>query len=93
MCHCEHCGAELVYSDSYGRFQGGQMTDKAGDIYRCPNHEGFSSEEEARAYEAEGGDGEVTVDWTEITCHSSVHHVSGSYYTDRAGRLHPGYPC
>ena len=27
------------------------------------------------------------------TCESECHHVAGSFYTDTAGILHPGYPC
>lgn len=83
-CTCPHCGAELDWEDSYFR---NFMREKLGDIYRCPNHQGFPDEESARAYDAE------TPDWREIACGSSVHHVSGSFYTDKAGNLHEGYPC
>lgn len=84
---CPHCGAELVYSDSWGRIRGGFMELKRGDIYRCPNHVGFPSQEEALAYEPEA------TNWEEVVCHSAVHHVSGSFYTDQSGNLHDGYPC
>lgn len=63
------------------------MEVKNGDIYKCPNHEGFATPEEAQAYEPEAKD------WQEVVCHSAVHYVSGSFYTDRAGNLHDGYPC
>lgn len=85
--HCPHCGAELEYHDSYGRIRGGWMEVKNGEIYKCPNHEGFATREEALAYEPDA------TDWEEVTCHSATHHVSGSFYTDRADNLHEGYPC
>lgn len=91
---CTYCGAELVHEDSYGNRNyicHGDMNGKAGDIYKCPNHEGFESEEEAIAY-AEKNDIEYE-DWTEICCDSSMHHVSGSFYTDRQDNLCEGYPC
>lgn len=87
--HCPHCGASLVYEDSYGRIRGGYMEVKRGEIYRCPNHQGFSSPEEALAYEPST----PAEQWEEVVCGSAVHHVSGSYYTDEADRLHEGYPC
>jgi predicted RNA-binding Zn-ribbon protein involved in translation (DUF1610 family) len=83
---CPHCGAELRYDDTY--FRGlGSAREKLGDIYRCPNHEGFPDEESARAYEPDAAE------WEEVVCESAVHHVSGSFYTDKAGNLHEGYPC
>lgn len=90
---CPCCGAELEYHDTY--FLGRDHSNKLGDIYKCPNHEGFPSEEEAREYEKDALSGDETPaeDWTEITCSSSCHHVSGSFYTDRQDRLHEGYPC
>jgi len=81
---CPHCNAELRHEDTYFR---NFMRERLGDIYRCPNHEGFPSEEEAREFDPE------TTDWTEIVCHSAVHHVSGSFYTDKQDNLHEGYPC
>ncbi len=89
MPSCPHCGAELTYEDSYGRFSGGSMTQKNGDIYRCPNHQGFPSLEAAQAFDATA----TAENWEEVVCESAVHYVSGSFYTDRAGTLHDGYPC
>lgn len=86
---CPYCDAELVYEDSYGRFSGGSMVDKRGEIFRCPNHQGFTSLEEAKAYDASA----TPENWEEITCGSSVHYVSGSFYTDSRDNLHEGYPC
>ncbi len=89
---CPFCGAELEYEDTW--FNGlPRDGDKQGEIYRCPNHEGFQSEEEARAYNEEN-DSEFKDDWwEEIVCYSATHHVSGSFYTDKNGNLHNGYPC
>lgn len=84
---CPYCGAELVYEDSYGRIRNGFMEVKKGEIFKCPNRDGFPTPEEARAYDPD----EKNVE--EIACHSSTHYVSGSFYTDSAGNLHNGYPC
>ena len=81
---CPHCGAELQWEDSYFR---NFMREKLGDIYRCPNHEGFPDEEAALAYEPDAKN------WEDVVCESAVHHVSGSFYTDTAGHLREGYPC
>lgn len=88
---CLYCGSELVYEDTYFR---GRPSDghKLGEIYRCPNHEGFSDEEEARQYDEEGEQLRPE-DWEEIACESAVHSVSGSFYTDLQGNLYHGYPC
>lgn len=53
---CLHCQSQLIWSDSFGR---GNMAAqekygygwcKSGDIYYCPNHEGFSDEHSAMKY-------------------------------------------
>jgi len=88
---CSHCQAELVYEDTYflGPVSNGN---KLGEIYRCPNHEGFATEEEAREYQSGTNDGQPE-DWEEIVCLSAVYNVSGTFYTDLQGNLHEGYPC
>lgn len=91
---CPHCGAELELEDSYGNREYicyGNEKGKSGDIYRCPNHEGFANKEEAIAY-AEKNNIEYE-EWEEIRCDSSMHNVSGSFYTNKQGDLHEGYPC
>lgn len=88
---CPHCGAELVQEDTW--FLGlPRDGNKQGEIYRCPNHEGFDTVEEARAYDKEN-EQDNPEDWEEITCTSACHHVSGSFYTDNNDNLHHGYPC
>jgi len=100
---CTYCGAELEYEDSYGNRDYiiyGNNNGKSGDIYRCPNHEGFETNEEALNYlkitEDELGQylkDNGFEDWEEIVCDSSTHNVSGSFYTDKQGNLYEGYPC
>lgn len=91
---CPYCLAELVYEDSYGsRLELDRGTPK-GHIYRCPNHSGFESEEAAAAYFKEVEGREPSPEELEhVCCDSSVHHVSGMFYTDASGQLHNGYPC
>lgn len=91
---CIYCGAELEWHDSYGNkdyILHGDARGKGGDIFKCPNHEGFETEQEALAYAKENNlDYD---DWTEIVCDSACHSASGSFYTDIQGNLHEGYPC
>lgn len=83
---CPECGAELVHIDSYGLFAGYQSGEKFGDIFKCPNIEGFETEAEAIEYDP-NWDGA----WEDICCWSGCYN--GYFYTDRAGNLHEGYPC
>ena len=100
---CPYCGTELICEDSYGNHDyicHGDIIGKRGDIYSCPNHEGFKTREEALVY-IEITDSELETylaensyeDWEEISCDSAVHNVSGSFYTDLSGCLYEGYPC
>ncbi len=88
MCYCPHCDSPLETKSAYGR-KGEPAT---GIIYKCPNAEGFETEEEAREYETlfNGGPSE---DWQDIACDSANSHVIGSFYTDKHGAMHEGYPC
>jgi len=61
-----------------------------GDIYHCPNSDGFEDVEEAIEY-AKNNDIEYT-EPSEIICESSCHRVSGSFYTEN-DELKEGYPC
>jgi hypothetical protein len=85
---CIYCGAELEKEDEYGYFCRHQSNEKLGDIFRCPNHEGFQTEADAREYNEE-----FLEDWEEACCESSCHSVSGCFYTDKYGELYKGYPC
>lgn len=105
---CPYCGAELVWEDSFGK---GNMAaqekygygwQKLGNIYRCPNHEGFNDLWATETYIHNTCNG-ITVEdylidlglscWEEVVCDSAYHHVSGSFYDYGDGCLHEGYPC
>jgi len=88
---CIYCGAGMDDEGPYGRLALHQDGKFLGRIYRCPNHEGFDTKKEAREYGRENNRDEN--DWEEIVCKSSVHYVSGSFYTNLHGDLLGGYPC
>ena len=95
---CTYCGSELEYEDTWGIGPYWKTdNDPEGHIFRCPNHEGFSDEEVAKSYlkEQEAYDTFFVkhFDLEDVVCESNVHNVSGSFYTDRNGNLHEGYPC
>ena len=93
---CPYCDAGLTYDCEYGYLGSNQKYDIEGYIYKCPNSEGFNSEEEANEYLNHIGETIESIgveSWEELTCHSSVFHVCGSFYTDKYGELHEGYPC
>lgn len=93
---CPHCNAELLDEGVYGFLASHQSGEVLGRIYRCPNHEVFEDEESAneflRVTERTIKDLGVS-EWSEISCDSCVNSVSGSFYTDKQGNLHEGYPC
>lgn len=92
---CPICGAELEHVDSYGFLAAHQSGVVLGEIYRCPNHEGFSSFEEAEQYIF---DNKIDMDeygfetWMVVVCDSSCNSVSGYFYTSY-NELREGYPC
>jgi len=96
---CPYCNSELEHTDSFGNSNyilRGDQNGKSGDIFKCPNHEGFEDENEAKNYlEKE----KVSIEdlgfesLSDVVCQSSEHYVSGSFYTDRQENLHNGYPC
>lgn len=45
---CPYCDAGLTYDCEYGYLGSNQKYDIEGYIYKCPNSEGFNSEEEAK---------------------------------------------
>ena len=101
---CIYCGEELEYEDSYGNKEYiiyGYENGKMGDIYKCPNHEGFKTLEEAMVY----ANTETNQDfeeylskqgwssWEDVSCESTCHNVSGSFHTNKYDDLMEGYPC
>ena len=100
---CPYCGAELEWEDSYGNAEYiiySNIKGKFGDIYKCPNHQGFKTPEDVLEF-IDGNDDDLEeycryhgiFGWDEVICDSSMHNVSGSFYTDKQGNLHEGYPC
>ena len=106
---CPYCGAELVWEDSFGKGnlaaqeKYGYGWEKIGNIYRCPNHQGFDNLCVVEEY-INGACNSTTIEevlvvlgldsWEDIVCDSSFHHVSGSFYDYGDGtELHNGYPC
>jgi hypothetical protein len=88
---CPYCGAELEYDDYYGHYLGNNQWDKQGDIYKCPNCEGFSNEQEALKFIDINGYEDYYDTWEDIVCDSEC--FNGFFYTDKQGNLHEGYPC
>ena len=98
---CTYCESELTYEGPYGKGnlaaqeKYGYGWEKHGDIYRCPNSDGFNSKEEADAYLKEIGETLNSLgleSWEELVCDSATHNVSGSFYTNN-DNLKEGYPC
>ncbi len=94
---CPYCNAELVYDCEWGvGAHWIRENNPEGEIYRCPNHEGFDDCESAVNWYVEYYDNYPSSefeDWTGISCESISHNVSGMFYTDRSGDLKDGYPC
>jgi hypothetical protein len=83
---CPYCGSELDQIDTYWRGIPGKGK-FLGTIYKCP----FGAGAEEKPVEEQVAErlrfGEVE------TCPSAAFAVAGSFYTDRQGNLHDGYPC
>lgn len=95
---CVYCGSELVYEDTWGVVPYWKQDNKSeGDIFRCPNHEGFEDKDEAINYLKQQGQYDEfflsNFTWEDVVCESNCHYVSGMFYTDRNEDLHEGYPC
>lgn len=93
---CPICSSNLIYNGPWGYLVSHQSGEVLGHTYTCPSAEGFESEEEASYFleitNQTLEDLGVTT-WEEITCDSYMHHVSGSFYTDKQNNLNEGYPC
>jgi len=94
---CTYCNVELIHEDVYGKYLNDpQYCEIHGQIYRCPNANGFDTKEEVDEYlqTTEQTLKDFDCDsWEELVCDSATHHVEGSFYTDRQDNLYEGYPC
>ena len=93
---CPICNGDLTYEGPYGYLASHQSGEILGYTYTCMNANGFNSEQEATTFLNDTNRtiedlGVTSLD--EITCDSSMHSVSGSFYTDKNNNLHNGYPC
>ena len=90
---CPTCGVELIDHDYYGKTDHNTMSGirKIGDIYKCPNSEGFEEKEDAIAYAKDNGIEYEDDNWEDIVCESAVDN--GFFHTDRNDNLKEGYPC
>lgn len=90
---CTYCGSELLDEGAYGRLMSHQDGKVLGRIYRCPNHEGFESEDDKTHFMSESGEKPEVGDEESFCCPSAMHSVSGGFYTDTSDNLLEGYPC
>jgi hypothetical protein len=96
---CPYCGAELIWHDYYGKMKYADhyylypqsWIEKEGDIYKCPNFEGFEDKREAKQYQDEHLNECEGMDLDEVVCGSYI--FNGYFYTDERDNLHEGYPC
>lgn len=95
---CPYCGAELIQTDTYGKTRYSEhywiyphsWIERTGDIYKCPNSEGFEDLDEAKMYQESTGDQKELVP-EDVICDSQM--FNGYFYTDKHDNLHEGYPC
>lgn len=95
---CPYCGAELKLVDYYGKRKFADhyyeyprsWIDKVGDIYNCPNSDGFDDLDEAQSYQ-ETEEDQTDLELEDVMCYSDV--FNGYFYTDECGNLQEGYPC
>lgn len=89
---CPYCGAELVWNDYYGKMQYAEHSwiEKTGDIYKCPNNEGFEDLDEAQKHKDKHPE-LSNINLEDICCNSSMYN--GYFYTDSNDNLLEGYPC
>jgi hypothetical protein len=93
---CPFCNIELLDNGIYGYLALHQSGEVLGRIFKCPNSDGFESEELAKDYLLLIGETLNKLclsSWEEVTCESYKFYVSGSFYTDKHDNLHEGYPC
>ena len=77
---CIYCGAELQYEDTWGVGAYWQQDNNPeGEIYRCPNHDGFEEEQEVVDYLKQENQYDAFFtkhfSWDEVMCESNIHNV------------------
>jgi len=90
---CPYCEAELDSIDVYGYLARHQSGEVLGEIYKCPNHDGFKDEQQAERYLNEISETLESLgvkSWEEVICENSF--GNGFYYTNKSGDLLEGYP-
>ena len=93
---CPICNGYLIDKGAWGYLASHQSGEVLGHTFICSNAEGFNTKAQAIEYlhsTDQSMDDLGVTEWEEITCDSSMHSVSGSFYTDKQGDLHSGYPC
>jgi hypothetical protein len=90
---CMYCNAELTHEDSFGTtafINYGRKEGKGGDIFKCPNHEGFEDPADAQKYLEEND-----LDLEDLGLESIEELPCDGlfFYTDKGGNLHEVYPC
>lgn len=92
---CTYCNAELIYNCEWGLLAAHQSGEVFGEIYQCPNSDGFDTLDESKEYceclLQEGHKFGSKHRAEEVVCESGIHN--GHFYTDRNGDLNEGYPC
>lgn len=91
---CPYCGAELIQTDTWGYLARHQSGEVLGEIYECPNHDGFENKEEFETFLRETNQliEDLGVEkWEDACCENA--QGTRHYYTDKCGDLHEGYPC
>jgi hypothetical protein len=95
---CPYCESEMVHEDSFGTLDyinGRNRDGKRGDIFYCPNRNGFENEETLTVYLNTIGESieSIGVDsWEEIEC---LNERGNGFYYCYVGEdiLREGYPC
>lgn len=90
---CPYCGCELEQIDIYGRLALHQDGKIIGEIYECPNKEGFEYEEEAIEYLESINETLESLgleSYEELQCENE--HGNAFYHTMN-DELYEGYPC
>ena len=93
---CIYFNAELDGCGAWGYLASHQSGEVLGHTFKCPNADGFEHQNDAKEYVKTSGETVESLGFDNIknvVCESANHHVSGSFYTDKQGNLHEGYPC